>query len=118
MSDPVLIDEVIYARWELGEDFFDEYLEYFTATSGEVKADLQTSFVAKQMDALESRAHDLKGLCSNLGLARYTKHLALMEKWARESERPSLEKALARMDSLTAEAIAALKAYKAKQLES
>ena len=115
MSDPILLETVIYARWELGEDFFDECLAYFTQTSALVSQELWHAFEEQNWEQFMAKAHDLKGLCSNLGLARFAKHLALMENLAQTNEIPSLKIALARLNNLAEEAISALKDYKASQ---
>ncbi|MDT8445519.1 MAG: Hpt domain-containing protein [bacterium] len=118
MSLPKLLnEEVTVSRYELGLDFFNEYIEVFTSEAQQTCSELAELFEAANYEQLVRRAHDLKGLCFNLGLERFAAHLKSMENLGKASDREGLSTAVAALEDLKTEAVAALIAYRDAQAD-
>lgn len=111
----ILNEDVVWSRYELGIDFFEEYLEYFRSHSGEIYAKLTQALDKKDMVEVARFAHDLKGLCFNLGLERFAAHLKAMETLSAEGAVDALQSHLNELPELSKQAMLALETYRDKQ---
>ncbi|OGH01957.1 MAG: hypothetical protein A2600_04420 [Candidatus Lambdaproteobacteria bacterium RIFOXYD1_FULL_56_27] len=116
LVEPQLLnEEVTWARYELGEDFFEEYIQFFGQTALEVHQDLVGLLGSKNSPAIASKAHDLKGLCLNLGLEIFGKQLKAVERAAVEQDWALVKGLLAQFPKLREESVAALVEFKLRQ---
>lgn len=115
MNDKVLNEQVTASRYELGADFFDEYIQVFTDDAEQTSSELAQLLESGDFSNLAKRAHDLKGLCFNLGLERFAAHLKSMENMAKQSDRAGLADAVAALDGLRTQAVEALVNYRDAQ---
>ena len=115
MSHVTLNKEIVWARYELGEDFFEEYIQYFKAHADETQLALDRAFAGAEMEKIAACAHDLKGLCFNLGLEKFAAHLASIEKLSAAGVSDRLQLGIKEVASLSDEGICALEAYRDEQ---
>lgn len=115
MEPQLLNEEVTWARYELGEDFFEEYIQFFGQTATEVHRDLLALLAAKNSPAIAAKAHDLKGLCLNLGLELFGRQLKLVEQAANEQDWVLVKGLLAHFPKMREDSVAALVEYKKRQ---
>jgi len=111
----ILNQDVIWSRYELGTDFFNEYLVYFEEHADKIYKALNTQFQAREFEEMARSAHDLKGLCFNLGLEAYAEHLIMIERLAYNEVVEVLPAHIEQLPGLTKQAIAALVDYRTAQ---
>lgn len=117
MNELVLNEQVTSSRYELGADFFDEYIDVFTSEAEQTSSELAELLDSGDFPNLAKRAHDLKGLCFNLGLERFAAHLKSMENMAKQSDRAGLSDAVAALEGLRKQAVEALTNYRDAQAD-